>query len=223
MNNISKEEKYKALVIGATGLVGKQVVNLLLNDESIESVRVFVRRATGIRHSKLDERIVNFREMGEWKDLVTGDILFSSLGTTLKDAGSKDKQYEVDYTYNYNFAHCARQNGVERFVLVSSVGADASSGIFYTRIKGELDEAVSRMGFRRTVILRPGPLYGNRERKRWMEEVSVPLIRVITKIGFVKYRPISDTQVARAMIKSALDSPDGQIVLEGKNLFRVSE
>jgi uncharacterized protein YbjT (DUF2867 family) len=126
--------KLTANVIGATGLTGKQLVLLLLENENFEKVRILVRRSTGLKHPKLEEHIVDFSNTDAWENLLTGDVLFSALGTTLKQAGSKEKQYEVDFTYNLNFAQKAKANGIENYVLVSSIGANAKSSIFYTRI-----------------------------------------------------------------------------------------
>ncbi len=105
-----------------------------------------------------------------------GDVLFSTLGTTLKQAGGKEKQYEIDFTFNLNFAKNAKENGIENYVLVSSIGANPESKIFYTKMKGELDEAVSEIGFNNLVILRPASLTGDRKEKRPMEKISVPVL-----------------------------------------------
>lgn len=94
----------KSNVIGATGLVGKQLVQQLLNDNRFEKVRIFVRRETGLKHPKLEQQIVDFGDENTWSKLLTGNVLFSALGTTLKQAGSKEKQYEIDFTFNLNFA-----------------------------------------------------------------------------------------------------------------------
>lgn len=209
-------------VIGATGLVGKQLVQQLLDDERFGKVRIFVRRDTGLNHSKLDQQIVDFGKTEIWEKLLTGDVLFSALGTTLKQAGSKEKQYEVDFTFNYKFAQKAKEHGIENYVLVSSVGANAKSGIFYTRMKGELDEAVARLGFRNLAVLRPSSLTGGRKDRRIAEELSIPVARFITKFIFKKYRPISDKTVAKAMINAALNKSSGKTIWEADEIFELA-
>ena len=198
--------KRTANVIGATGLVGKQLVSLLLKDENFGKVRIFVRKDSGISHPKLEQQIIDFKKYETWEKQLTGDVLFSTLGTTLKQAGSKEKEYEVDFTFNLNFAKKAKDNGIKNYVLVSSVGANSRSGIFYTRMKGELDDEVARLGFENLSILRPSSLTGKREEKRLMEMISIPIATFLTKFIFKKYRPISDKIVAAAMINAVITS-----------------
>src|ERR1700743_749739 len=112
-----------AIVIGATGLVGSELTRLLINDSRYERVKIFVRKPTGITSDKLEEHIVDFGEPDKWKRFVTGDVLYSALGTTLRAAGSKDEQYKVDYTYQYRFAKIAAANGVSAYVLISAAGS----------------------------------------------------------------------------------------------------
>jgi uncharacterized protein YbjT (DUF2867 family) len=211
-----------ANVIGATGLVGKQLLKQLLENKKFCKVRIFVRRDAGITHLKLEQQVVDFASEETWAKHLTGDVLFSALGTTLKQAGSKEKQYEVDFTFNLNFAQKARENGIENYVLVSSVGANPKSNIFYSRIKGELDEAVAKLGFKTLAILRPSSLTGDREETRWMEKMSIPVVRFVTKFIFKKYRPISGQTVAQAMIHAALNPHPGKTVWEADEVFELA-
>jgi uncharacterized protein YbjT (DUF2867 family) len=211
-----------ANVIGATGLVGKQLVQQLLSDNRFGKVRIFVRRETGLKHLKLEQQIVDFGKTETWEKQLNGDVLFSALGTTLKQAGSKEKQWEIDFTINLNFALKAKENGIENYVLVSSVGANAKSGIFYTRMKGELDEAVAKIGFQNLAILRPASLTGPRENRRIAEEISIPVLNFLTQFMLKKYRPISDKIVAQAMIKAALGNPGEKTVWEAGEVFELA-
>jgi len=214
--------KLTANIIGATGLVGKQLVQQLLNDNRFEKVRLFVRRDTGLKHPKLEQQIVDFAKVESWEKLLTDDILFSTLETTMKQAGSKEKQYEIDFTFNLNFTKIAKENGIENYVLVSSVGANSKSGIFYTRMKGELDEAVAKLAFKNLVILRPASLTGNRENRRTAEEMSVPVLNILTRFMFKNYRPISDETVAKAMINAALNKNQSKTIWEGAEVFNLA-
>jgi uncharacterized protein YbjT (DUF2867 family) len=209
-------------VIGATGLVGKALVRQLLDDDRFEKVRIFVRRETGLQHPKLVQCIVDFGKTETWEKQLTGDVLFSALGTTLKQSGSKEKQWEIDYTFNLNFAKKAKENGIENYVLVSSVGANAKSSLFYTKMKGELDETISKIGFNNLVILRPASLTGPRENRRLAEEISVPILNFLTRFMMKNYRPISDETVAKAMINAVFRGNNKKKIWEGGEVFALA-
>jgi len=214
--------KLIANVIGATGLVGKQLVQLLLENQSFEKVRIFVRRDSGIQHPKLEQQIIDFRDEKTWAKQLTGNVLFSALGTTLKQAGSKEKEYEVDFTFNLNFAQKAKENGIENYVLVSSIGANAKSPIFYTRMKGELDEAVTKLNFKNLAILRPSSLSGERKEKRPAEIISIPVLRFLTRFVLKKYRPVKDETVAKAMINAVLKPNPKKTIWEAGEVFTLA-
>lgn len=199
-----------AIVIGATGLVGSDLVRQLLEHPEFGKVAVLVRRPTGITNNKLSEHVVDFDRSDEWQQLVAGDVLFSALGTTIRKAGSKDAQWKIDYTYQLRMAQVAAGNGVPVFILVSSAGASVDSKIFYSRMKGELEREVKRLPFRKTVILRPGILDGAREESRPAEAVAIRMMRFISSAGFLrKYRPVPASTVARAMINASLNTDSG--------------
>ncbi len=210
----------KAILIGATGLVGSHILQLLLSDERYESIKVLHRRSTGISHSKLTEHIIDFDDQESWRVLVSGDHLFSALGTTLKKAGSKDAQYKIDYTYQYNFAKIASENGISNYALVSSLGANSDSGSFYPRIKGELDKAVQELPFDNTLILRPSFLDGNRDEFRLGERIGIAVAKVVCKIpGLKKFHPIKAETVANAMREGMNKNTSG--IVEGNNILKI--
>lgn len=211
-----------ANVIGATGLVGKQLVKQLLNDNNFETVRIFVRRDMKLQHPKLDQQIINFSDEKNWQHLLKGDVLFSALGTTLKQAGSKEKQFAIDFTLNFKFAETAENNGIEKYVLVSSIGANSKSNVFYTRMKGELDDAVAKLDFKKLVILRPSSLTGDRKEKRTGETITIPIATFLTQFVLKKYRPIKDETVAKAMIKSVLPHSKNKTIWEGTEVFTLA-
>lgn len=201
-------EKNIAIVLGSTGLVGKSLVELLIQNDLFSTVKLLVRRPSGFKHPKIEEYIVNFDDISSFQDLVQGDVLFSCMGTTLKQAGSKAAQFKVDYTYQYEVAKAAAENGVSDYLLVSSANARAKSAIFYSRIKGELDEAVMNLPFSSTFIFRPSVLIGKREEKRKGEELGVKAINAIGKIvpSMKKYRGIKGKEVAQAMLAAYKNS-----------------
>lgn len=193
-----------AIVVGATGLLGSNLIKQLLESTSFKQVKVFTRRSVEINHPQLDEHIVDFDQINSWQYLLTGDVLFSAMGTTLKKAGSKATQYKIDYTYQYDVAMASANNGVKTCCLVSSAGANPNSSVFYSRMKGELDEAVQKLGFKHTFIFRPSILAGDRKENRVGEKIGLVLANIITWIpGLRKYRPIEGNIVAKAMINIA--------------------
>ena len=207
---------HTALVIGSTGMVGRELIKQLCESSEFEQVISFVRRSSGFSHSKLKEHVVNFDQPESWKELLKGDVLFSCMGTTLAAAGSKASQYKVDYTYQYETARMAAENNVPVYVLVSSTGANANSALFYPKIKGQLDEAVQKLGFKSVQILRPGQLYGERQQKRSAELFAVKMMFAMNSLGiFKKYRPIHASEVAKAMISAAKRT--------GSNIFTLDE
>jgi len=198
------------IVIGATGMVGRQLVQALIKDTRFDSVKVFARKPTGISNAKLQENIVDFDKPDTWKKKVTGDVLYSAMGTTLRAAGSKEAQYKVDYTYQYQTAKIAAANGVRTYVLISAAGSSPDSKIFYSRTKGELERDVVKLPFDTIHIIRPGMLAGDRKETRIGEQIGIGVMNVIGLIpGLSKLKPIQAKQVACAMINATFRLAEG--------------
>ncbi|MDG1689497.1 MAG: NAD(P)H-binding protein [Flavobacteriales bacterium] len=197
-------KKSHALVIGATGATGRELVNKLLLDDDFSQVSIFVRTAPNINHEKLKIHVIDFNEIENYKNLVKGDILFSALGTTKKDAGGKDQQYEIDYTYQYEFAKIAADNGVVNYSLVSSVGANAKSSFFYPKIKGALEEAVKKLNFKKIDIFQPPMLIRQPDLMREGEKSGIKILKRLNKIGILKsQKPLAVEALAEKMLKIA--------------------
>lgn len=191
----------EAVLIGATGLVGSEILKNLLKNKDISKIRIFGRRSVGILDKKVEEYIVDFKDLSSWKNKIRGEMAFSALGTTKAQAGSISAQYEVDFTYQAEFAKACKQNGIKSFTLISSVGADAESIVPYTKMKGELENFVEALNFENLHILRPGPLEGPREKSRLSEEISVPIMKVMSHIpGFRAYHPVQGRRVAEVAV-----------------------
>ncbi len=213
-----------ALLLGPTGLTGRALLLQLLNDPDFNIVRVFHRRPGGVRHPKLNEEIIDFDKLSEWKSGLRGDILFSALGTTLKNAGSKDAQYRVDFRYQYECARAAAANGVNTYVLISARMADSSSQIFYSRMKGELEDAVKELPFGRILIFRPGLLHGPRAEKRKMEGLFARLSKGISLLpGLRHWKALSGEELARALIAAAKKPPQMEKteIYEARDIYRL--
>lgn len=211
----------KAIVLGATGAVGLDLVEMLLKDNAFSEVEVFVRRAMPMENGKLTTHIVDFKQLKDWQDMIKGDVVFSCMGTTLKAAGSKERQYEIDYTYQLEFAQAAHSNGVPIYILVSSAMANANSKLFYTRMKGELEEAIQQLHFQKEVIMRP-PLLIRKNTTKTDEKVVVVVLKVLNALGlFKKQRPMPTEVVAKAMIVSAKQGVSG--IFEPTNIWNLAK
>ena len=208
-----------AIVLGASGLVGTELVHQLLTTNEFGRIKIFVRRTLNISHPKLEEHIIDFDNLSAWKQDLVSNTLFSCIGTTLKTAGSKEKQYIVDYTYPYQCIETAIQNGTKQIVLVSSLGANASSSNFYLRMKGELEEAIKKLNPSNFIVFRPSILDGNRIENRPAEYNAIKLMRIAGKLPFLrKYAPTLVSKLAGSMIRLALQDKVGLKVVESMEI-----
>ena len=183
-------------------------------------------RSRGVRHPGVDLEaavlvVVDFDHPEGWADSLTGDVLFSAMGTTIKAAGSQKAQWKVDYTYQYEAARAARANGVKTFVLVSSVGANAKSKVFYTQMKGALDDAVQTLGFEGCFILRPPSLI-RKGSDRFGEKAGVTLLKAFNAIGLMRsFTPMPTEEVAAAMIRLAKSGRKGAAIIDSQDILNV--
>ena len=214
-------KKLHALVLGATGATGQELVKLLLKDPNFSKVSIFVRRTINIEHEKLSIHKIYFSRLNEYRSLLAGDVLFSALGTTKKDAGSKKQQYLVDYTYQYEFAKMASENGVNHYSLVSSVGANKKSLFFYPKIKGALEAAVKGLKFNKIQIFQPPSLIRQPDLMRAAEKSGLKFLKILNRIGILKsIQPLSVADLAIKMISKLLLKQTSRIITyKPKDLF----
>lgn len=209
----------KAIVIGSTGLVGRQIVQKLLDLDSTQEVLVFARRSLNLSHPKLIEEIVDFERIFEWEDRVRGDVLYSAFGTTLRAAHTKEKQFHIDHDYQLSVAKAAIQNGVKTFVLISTVNANPDSSFFYLRMKGQIEEQVKKLGFSSLSILRPGPLTGAREKRRLSEFFSTTVLDVLSRLVKLDIEPVDSSLVADVAVEAGLASQEGVRVITPQEIL----
>jgi len=204
-----------ALVAGASGLVGGHLLQLLLAAAAYARVITLARRQIDTRHPKLEQRVVDFGAL-DAVDLPAADDAFCCLGTTIKTAGSQQAFRNVDYDYVLAFARAGQRAGAKQFLLVTALGADPASRIFYSRVKGEVERAVRELPYRGVQIFRPSFLMGERAEARLAERLGIPVARVLAPL-FVgplrRYRPVHAADVARAMVQIAKEE------LRGPNVF----
>lgn len=216
----------KALIAGATGLIGSHLLHLLLHNETYEQVIAIVRSPLPIKHPKLIEQVVDFDKLEENPSLFAVDDVFCCLGTTIKKAGSQEVMYRIDVDYPYTIATLAQQHGAKQFLLVSAMGANPSSSIFYSRMKGELEQKLSKLPFPSISIIRPALLLGERKEFRLGER----LLAVVTKgtawlmmRSLRKYKAIEGKKVAAAMFKISQMNKSGVHIYPNNQLHEIAE
>ncbi len=210
-----------ALLLGATGLVGSHCLELLLADDAWTRVTVIARRPSGRTHPKLAERVVDFDRLGDAADAFAADDVFCFLGTTIRQAGSQEAFRRVDHDYVVRSAELARAQGARRFLVVTALGADADSRVFYNRVKGEVERDVCAMAFEGTAVLRPSLLLGERAGRRPAEALAqkaAPLLSPLLIGPLRKYRALPGSTVARAMVRLAREGVTGVRVVESDEI-----
>jgi len=196
-----------AIVIGATGLVGSALVNKLANAQHVEKIITLTRRPISYTSSKVENHVVNFDHLENNATLFKGDFLFSCMGTTRRQAGSIAAQREVDLEYQFKAAECAAQNGIPHILLVSSSGANEKSNNPYLKMKGELEQRIKLLPFKRISFFQPSLLMGPRNEFRFGEKLGGLVLPVLSFIpGLKRYRPITGEQVAEKMVRVSQQS-----------------
>jgi uncharacterized protein YbjT (DUF2867 family) len=214
-----------ALMIGSTGLIGSHLLELLLDSDDYEKVITFVKRDTGIKHPKLTQHIVDFDKPETYKNFITGDDFFCTIGTTIKKAGSKEAFRKVDFEYPSQFASFAAQNKVKQFLIVSSLGADLNSGNFYLKTKGEIESFLKDADFESVAVLQPSLLLGNRNEFRLGEKIGAFFMKTFSFIflgKLKKYKPIESTAVAKALLKVAQRNDKGFKTYESDTIQQIA-
>jgi uncharacterized protein YbjT (DUF2867 family) len=205
----------KAILVGATGLVGGHLLHLLLNDPAYEQVTVLVRRPLVIRSDKLAQRVVDFERLEETAGGWEADDVFLCLGTTIAVAGSRESFRRVDHDYTVEVARLAKKRGAVRVGLVSSIGAAVDASSFYLRVKGETERDVEGIGFESLEIVRPSFLVGERKEKRRGEAAGIAVTRAVSfaMVGALRaYRPIGANRVAAGLLRAVLARNPGRHV-----------
>jgi uncharacterized protein YbjT (DUF2867 family) len=192
----------KAIVIGATGLVGNLILNEILNDEKFSEVRIFVRKPAGIVNPKLKEFISPLKDIELLRSEIKGDVLFNALGTTIKQAGSQEEQQRIDRDLPLIFARIASENGTKLMLNISSVGANLK-GNFYLKTKAEMENGTGKFFPGTAYQFRPGFLVGKRKEFRLAEKIAFGFMKVLDPLligSSSKYRSMPADELAKAMV-----------------------
>lgn len=215
-----------ALLIGSTGLIGKELLSILLESSHYKKVIIFVRKKLDLSHPKLEQILVDFNYLNKIKHLVIGDDFFCTIGTTIKVAGSKVAFRKIDFEYPKQFAELAQENKVSQFLVISSLGANEKSDNFYLKTKGELQSYLKSSNFNSVSILQPSLLLGKREEFRLGEKIGALLSKTFAFLfigSLKKYKPIKAKKVAVAMMKIANLNNSGYIIYPSDELEKMSK
>ena len=204
----------RALLVGATGLVGREMLKLLVDEPACTRIIVLARRPLPSPPPKVEAHVVDFDHLEAAASLVDADAVFCALGTTMRQAGSQERFRRVDYGYALAVARLARERGARQFLLVSALGADARSRIFYNRVKGELEEAVLALGYPGVTIVRPSLLLGEREEFRLGERIFAHLGWLVPR----RFKPVRAASVAAALVRSAVEGAPGVRIVESRDI-----
>lgn len=210
-----------ALLVGATGLVGGHCLEWLLQEDEYERVAILTRRPLLLDHPKLEEHVVNFDRLDQYAPAIRANDIFCCLGTTIKAAGSQSEFRKVDFTYTVQICAIAVKNGADHLLVVTALGANPNSKIFYNRVKGETEEALSKLSCEAMHFFRPSLLLGDRKGSRRVEKAGIAAMRAFSVMmagPLKKYRPIEARVVARAMVLAARSNQAGVIVHESDQI-----
>lgn len=210
----------KALLVGATGLIGSHCLQALLNDSTFTEVEAWVRKPLGMIHPKLRIVLIDFPDISRIP-YTDASHVFCCLGTTIKNAGSQEAFHRVDYEYVVEMAKLAQRSGVEKFLVISSLGASVESSNFYLRTKGEMEKEVINCGLAAVIILRPSMLLGKRNEFRLGEVIGKAVMQVLNFIlisKMKKYRAIKASDVSLVMVKLAKENNTGILKIESDQI-----
>ena len=209
-----------AILFGSSGLVGHALMKAIVTHQAYTKLITFGRAETKASHPKLQHYVIDFNDLGKYQHLFKGNDLYMAIGTTRKKAGSKEAFRKVDFDLVFEIAKLSSLNGMDQLMLVSSVGADPDSLFFYTRVKGELEEAVRKLPFWAVHLFRPSLLMGDRAEHRIGEEVAINVMHRLKGVKSLlgKYQPIDPATLARAMVQAAQEMKRGTFVYKSPEL-----
>jgi uncharacterized protein YbjT (DUF2867 family) len=205
----------KAIITGASGLIGSKLLTIMLNNADYDEVLVLVRKELPIEHKKLVQLVVDFDKLDDHVAAITGHAVFCCLGSTQKKTPDLAVYRKIDHDYPVNLAQLAKQNGVNQCHLVSAIGANSKSSNFYTKMKGETEDDLQKIGLKCLHIYQPSLLTGDRKESRPMERVFTVIMKVIDPLligGLKKYRSIPAQTVASAMFNESLKNDEGVFI-----------
>ncbi len=204
--------KFKEVAIfGGTGLIGKYLLQILIDDPEIDSIDFITRRPVKINNKKVKVHVINFlNKQSIFNSIKNSSLVYSAIGTTQSKVNGDNKKYrEIDFNITFNIAKACKEKNIEHFSFVSSSGADFKSTNFYLKLKGEIENSIIKLKLKSLSILRPSLLLGKRDEKRYGEKIAQVIMPFFSFLMPTKYRPISAFQVAKAMINFSKNKKPG--------------
>lgn len=201
-----------AILLGATGLTGTHLLELLLNNPDYSKIKVFTRSKINYSHPKLEEKLIDLLKLDEHAADFTGDVVFCCIGTTKAKTPDKELYRAIDYGIPVEAAKLAKQNGIDQFIVISALGANPESKIFYSRLKGEMERDLLELKIPETYILQPSLITGNRREKRTGENLSKHVMQFFDFAIPAKYKTIHAKTIAQAMIQLAKNQYPQQVL-----------
>lgn len=215
----------KAIIAGASGLIGSNLLNILLHNPGFDEVLVLVRKELPVQHPKLKQLVIDFNNLGAYADKITGEVIFCCLGSTRKKTPDLTEYRKIDHDYPVQLAQIALNNNIGQYHLVSSIGANAAASNFYTKMKGETEESIKAVGLKCLCIYQPSALAGDRKESRPMERFALEVMKIINPLligSLKKYRSIAVSTVADVMYKQSLKNLEGVHVYPSDKIQQLS-
>ena len=215
----------KAIIAGASGLIGGNLLNILLQQPGYDEVLVLVRKELPIEHPKLKQQVIDFEHLEAYSELIKGNVIFCCLGSTRSKTPDLKEYRKIDYDYPLQLAVIGHRNKISKYFLVSSIGADASSSNFYTKIKGETEASVIKIALPVLHIFRPSALTGDRKENRFAESIFTAILKIVNPLllgSLKKYRSIPASTVAAAMYKQSLQTEEGIFIHSSEEIKKLT-
>ena len=209
-----------AIVAGASGLIGKELVQKLISSDQYHRIYVVSRKKSGLVNEKVTELVIDFEKIDQLTFDEPVDDVFCTLGTTMKQAGSRDNFKKVDFEYVVALANLGKQSGASKFLVISAMGADSKSAVFYNKVKGLTEEALINIGFKQLVIFRPSLLLGERPEARFAERMSGVFMKTFNFLIPDNYKAIQAKKVAESMLNMAINSTESVLIVKSGEMQR---
>lgn len=201
-----------AIILGATGLTGRYLLEVLLEDTSFGKVLVFSRRSTGVKHPKLEEHIVDLLDLEKHKELFHADVVFCCIGTTKAKTPDRKLYRAIDYGIPVQAAKLVKQNTIPNYLVISAIGADPTSRVYYNQLKGEMERDILPLNIENTYLLQPSLIVGERSEKRFGEDFAKSIMKIFNFLIPQKYKAIHGETIAKAMVEIAKNGYKNKII-----------